>query len=132
MTPLDTLHKKMLDGLTKLARLIAKKEVNTAIYPSVYRADDGQMVTDVPFLAVLDTPRASQIICDGSGKYDAWSNDGKDMLSTGLTRQQAAKLVTQEYFWAKATRVKARNPDADFDQIMAKLEAGYQEKNHGL
>ena len=126
---MNDLHKAMYAGLTRLMRVAEKKEINMAIYPPNYKSPTGEIVSDVPFLIAVDTPDASQIVFDpNSDRYDAWSNDGAKLLTGNLSLAKAAKLVTTEYFWAKATRVKAHHPDADINEIMAELERGYQNK----
>jgi hypothetical protein len=115
------LRHTMVMGLLGLLQLVKKKEVNVAIYSTA---------SDVPFMVALDTPDASQIVCDESGKlYDAWSSNGAEMRSVNLTKSQAAELITKEYFWAKAARAKQSNSnlkDLSIGEIVQILERGYQ------
>jgi hypothetical protein len=123
---MNDMNKVMLEGLARLARVLAKKEINFAIYPNRYKSPEtGEVVQDVPFLAATDTPHASQIICNGK-RYDVWSDNGDQMLSANLSLAKAAKVVATEYFWGKAARIKARMPATDINEIIEKLERGYQ------
>jgi hypothetical protein len=116
------LESAMLYGLQKLACLLSQshKEINFGIHIS------GCLAWDVPFIAAANTPNASQIVCDGHGHYDVWSVSGNKLLSTNLDCKQAADIVITEYFWAKAMRIKEREPERDFDMIMQTLHKGYQ------
>jgi hypothetical protein len=125
---MNDLHKSMTAGLEGLADLLKQKEINFMMYPPHYRAADGRRVSDVPFIAA-HVPGASQIIHDGAGGYDVWSSDGSKMLSTNLTAEKAAKVVTMEYFAVKAARIKQQHPQMDLMDIMARLEAGYQRED---
>jgi len=118
----------MLQGLTRLANHLKRKEINFGIAPAGYKDSRGRTVQDVPFLQALDTPDASQIVCDGDDRYDAWSSDGSEMRSSNMTLEQASKLVWTEYCFAKVARIKERDPTVDVDKLMRTLERGYQRK----
>lgn len=124
---------EQMDGLSRLAKMIAKKEVNVAVLPSVYKDTMGRRVQDVCYLIALHTPSPSQIVYNGED-YDVWTVeptiDGPrlHMQKPGLTMKQAAEVVIAEYFLAKAARIKAASPDIEIDAIMHALWNGYQKK----
>jgi deoxyribodipyrimidine photolyase len=121
----DNLDKLMLKGLMRLAQVLQKKEINFVIHNGRRRSTTGEIVHDVPFLAATNTPQASQIICNGK-RYDVWSDKGDQMFAANLSLAKAAKVVATEYFWGKAARIKARMPETDINEIIEKLERGYQ------
>ena len=124
----DKLEQKMLEGLEKLACQLRGKEINFAIYSARFRTKDGRMASDVPFLAAANTLGSSQIVYDGHGHYDVWSSDGRKMVSSNMSCEQATELVLNEYYTAKAVRVMQREPHHKFDVLMDTRIKGYQNK----
>jgi len=118
----------MLRGLKRLADHLKRKEINFGIAPAEHKDSRGRTVRDVPFLQAVNTPDASQIVCDAKGRYDAWSPDGSEIRSSNLTLEQASKLVWTEYCFAKVARIKERDPTVNVDKLMRTLERGYQRK----
>jgi hypothetical protein len=109
-------------GLMELAAAMSPAEVNFVIN----RSPRG----DVSNLEMLDTPGSPQMVYTDESRdsYDFWSaKTGKLRLEkSDVPLEEAARIMINEYFSAKAQRIKKLKPDIPMDYIMKKLREGYQ------
>jgi hypothetical protein len=117
-------QEEQMHGLAKLGAEIGRAEVNFVI-----NKGEGEY-GDTASLEMLDTPYSPQMVYadERSDGYDFWSwKTGRlELVETNIPLEQAASFMINEYFTAKAHRVKKLHPDLSFDDIMEKLREGYQ------
>ena len=109
-----------LEGLQNLATILNQSEVNYLLVPPG---------SDMGYIEMVDTPRAPHAIYDPDSKsYDIWKwgNKWPVMKHPCLTVEDAAEVLTAEYFMAKAKRVRKHHPDLKLPEILKKLRRGYQ------
>ena len=113
-----------IEGLMRLRDILMKSEVNCVLHTPHH---------DVGYIEMLDTPRGPHAVYDTHTKaYDIWNwvNKRPRMKSMNLSAEDAAEILTTEYFLAKAKRIRKRRKDLSLDEIMQILRRGYQYTQH--
>jgi hypothetical protein len=109
-------------GLTALLRIIGAYEVNAVL---------NRTPGDVPYVAAVGVPDASQVCCVNGKTYDVWRHRrGKlEMTDADIAIGDAANVVIMEYMREKVRRSKRANPKLrgySDDVLLAHLLKGYQ------
>jgi hypothetical protein len=113
-------REEQIAGLRRLADEISPAEVNFVINLTPRG--------DVPNLEMLDTSGSPQMVYadQSTDTYDFWSS-GK-LVKPNIPLEEAARIMIQEYFVAKAKRIQKHHPHLSKTWIMKRLWEGYQRK----
>src|SRR4029077_5787703 len=106
----------------RLAAILKRSEVNFVLVPPG---------SDMAYIEMVDTPRGPHAIFDPHYKtYDIWKWGRKrpGMKHSYLSVEDAAEILTTEYFLAKAKRIRKLHPDKSIAEILKTLRRGYQQR----